>query len=74
MSEPLVGNVSDTARWVAVYRAWESERPDALFHDRFASRFAGDRGRAIAAKMPRSARTGWPIVMRTRVIDDLITA
>jgi methyltransferase (TIGR00027 family) len=74
MVEPLVSNVSDTARWVAVYRAWESERPDALFTDPYASRFAGDRGRAIAAKMPRSARTGWPIVMRTKVIDDLIAA
>ena len=25
----LIGNVSDTARWVAVYRAMETERPDA---------------------------------------------
>jgi O-methyltransferase involved in polyketide biosynthesis len=42
MSQPLVSNVSDTARWVAVYRAWESARPDALFRDAFAERFAGD--------------------------------
>ena len=37
---PLVSNVSDTARWVAVYRAWESARPDALFIDPFAERLA----------------------------------
>lgn len=42
-SSPVTG-VSDTARWVAVYRAWESARPDALFHDPFAQRLAGDRG------------------------------
>jgi methyltransferase (TIGR00027 family) len=70
---PLVTNVSDTARWVAVYRAWESARPDALFKDPYAERLAGERGRAIAAKMPRQARSGWPMVIRTLLMDDLIT-
>jgi O-methyltransferase involved in polyketide biosynthesis len=37
---PLIENVSDTARWVAMYRAQESSRPDALFHDPFAERLA----------------------------------
>jgi len=31
-------NISDTARWVAIYRALESERKDAVFHDPFARR------------------------------------
>ena len=31
--EPPIRNISDTALWVAVYRAEESERPDAVFHD-----------------------------------------
>jgi len=74
MGEPLVSNVSDTARWVAVYRAWESARPDALFRDPFAERLAGERGHAIAAIMPRQARNGWPIIVRTRLIDDLVMA
>jgi len=30
-SGPLIRNISDTALWVAVYRARETERPDALF-------------------------------------------
>ena len=72
MAEPLVSNVSDTARWVAVYRGWESARPDALFRDPYADRLAGERGRAIAAVAPRQARNGWPMVTRTKVIDDLI--
>jgi methyltransferase (TIGR00027 family) len=71
-SEPLIRNVSDTARWVAVYRAQESSRPDALFHDPFAERLAGERGRAIAATVPPQARSGWPMVTRTKVIDDLV--
>lgn len=68
----LVSNVSDTARWVATYRARESARPDALFRDPLAGRLAGDRGRAIVAAAPRQVRDGWWLVARTKVIDDLI--
>src|SRR2546422_199488 len=39
-----ITHVSDTARWVALYRAMESERPDALFRDPYARRLAGERG------------------------------
>ena len=60
MNTALVSNVSDTARWVATYRAWETARPDALFHDPLAARLAGEHGPAIAAMMPRQARSGWP--------------
>lgn len=67
-----VENVSDTARWVAVYRADESARPDALFRDSLADRLAGPRGRAIVAAAPRRLRQGWWLVARTKVIDDLI--
>jgi methyltransferase (TIGR00027 family) len=74
MPAPLVSNVSDTARWVAVYRALESARPDALFSDPFADRLAGERGRAIAALAPRLVRTGWPMVIRTKLMDDLVLA
>jgi methyltransferase (TIGR00027 family) len=74
MSEPLISSVSDTARWVAVYRAQESARLDALFKDPFADRLAGERGRAIAAVAPKQMRNGWPIVTRTKLMDDLILA
>jgi len=67
-----VATVSDTARWVAVYRAWESKRPDALFRDPYAEVLAGERGRAIAALMPRQARSGWPLIARTKLTDDVI--
>ena len=74
MNASPVSSVSDTARWVAVYRAWESARADALFHDPYADALAGERGRAIAALMPRQARSGWPIVARTKLIDDRVQA
>jgi methyltransferase (TIGR00027 family) len=66
-----VSNVSDTARWVAVYRATESARPDALFKDPLAERLAGQHGRDIVARVPRMMRSGWWLVARTKLIDDL---
>jgi len=74
MSASPISNVSDTARWVAVYRARESARPDALFRDPYAQLLAGERGQAIAALMPRQARSGWPLIARTKLMDDLILA
>ncbi|MFE3025298.1 class I SAM-dependent methyltransferase [Nocardia tengchongensis] len=71
--KPIISSVSDTARWVAVYRAIESARPDALFHDPLAGMLAGEVGPAIAAETTRvMGDHGWPIVARTKLIDDMI--
>jgi methyltransferase (TIGR00027 family) len=71
-SEPLIRNVSDTARWVAVYRAQETERPDPIFRDPFARRLAGDRGEQIARLMPLGGDNAWSIITRTYLIDAFI--
>src|SRR5207244_9883804 len=65
-------HVSDTARWVALYRAMESERPDALFHDPYARRLAGTRGEQVLAGMPKGKAFAWPMIVRTAVMDELI--
>jgi methyltransferase (TIGR00027 family) len=70
----LVSNVSDTARWAAAFRAIETSRPDAVFKDPFAERLAGEQGMAIAARSPRQVRNGWPVVVRTKLMDDLLLA
>src|SRR5437773_7838587 len=67
-----ISSVSDTARWVAMYRAMESERPDALFHDPYARRLAGERGERILACMEQGRTGAWPMVVRTAVMDELI--
>jgi methyltransferase (TIGR00027 family) len=67
-----ITHVSDTARWTALHRATESARPDALFSDPLAERLAGEQGRAIVARVPRSSRNGWWLVARTKIIDDAI--
>jgi methyltransferase (TIGR00027 family) len=71
MADSLIKGVSDTAFMVAAWRAAESERPDALFHDPFAARLAGEHGRAIVASL-RGFLGGWQVVIRTLIIDDLV--
>jgi methyltransferase (TIGR00027 family) len=71
--EPLIRDVSDTARWMAVYRAQETERPDAAFRDPFARALAGERGERIAAAMPFFQEHAWSAVARTYLFDRFIT-
>jgi methyltransferase (TIGR00027 family) len=66
-------NISDTANWVAVYRALESERPDALFRDPFARRLAGERGARIARDAEFAQRASWSFVARTVLFDRFIS-
>ncbi|MFI5059733.1 MAG: class I SAM-dependent methyltransferase [Candidatus Acidiferrales bacterium] len=70
--EPLIRNISDTARWVAVYRARENDRPDAIFRDPFARRLAGERGEQIANSMPLGRDNDWSMVTRTYLIDQFV--
>ena len=55
-----------------MYRAQESERADAVFHDSYARKLAGDRGMQIAATMPFAQRHSWSYVARTWLIDQVI--
>src|SRR6185437_14845508 len=70
--EQSVGHVSDTALWVAVHRATESKRKDALFRDPYAERLAGERGRQIAGELEPGNGAAWSIITRTAVLDELI--
>jgi methyltransferase (TIGR00027 family) len=67
-----IQNVSDTALWVAMYRAMETDRPDAHFRDPYARRLAGERGEQIVRAMPKGRSMSWPMVVRTKVFDDVI--
>jgi len=72
MTDPLIRNISDTARWVAVYRALESERRDAVFTDPYARALAGDRGEAIAKAIGMSEEMSWAVVARTHSFDRFV--
>ncbi|MGH7469661.1 MAG: class I SAM-dependent methyltransferase [Longimicrobiales bacterium] len=71
MTAPL-RNISDTARWVAVYRARENERADALFRDPFAARLAGEHGEEIAAGLRFAEKNAWSFIARTYLFDRFI--
>ncbi len=67
-----ITHVSDTALWVAVYRAMESAREDALFRDPYAQRLAGGRGKAIAQSQEQGGSGAWSVITRTAVLDEMI--
>src|ERR1700750_1523070 len=67
-----IESVSDTARWVAVYRAMETSRPDAIFRDPFAARLAGEKGNAIVDSMKRGRQMAGAMIVRRAVSDEII--
>ena len=72
MPNSPISHVSDTARWVAMYRAMETDRPDALFKDPYARRLAGEKGAEIIRTMRRVKSWAWPHIVRTAVFDDFV--
>ena len=69
----MIRGIGDTALWVAAHRAEESERADALFHDPFAARLAGNRGRELARQLDAGLPdAGLGTVVRTLVFDRII--
>jgi methyltransferase (TIGR00027 family) len=71
-SEPLVRDISDTARWAAFHRAVETERADAVFRDPLARRLAGSRGEEMYQALEAGNRPSWPWVVRTYLYDHFI--
>ena len=64
-----ISDVTDTALWVAAYRAEESQRKDALFKDPYATLLLGDAGSKVAIRTQGSRYTSWSVVIRTHIID-----
>ena len=73
MDEPLIRDISDTARWMAVFRARETERADAVFRDPFARALAGERGERIASALTFTEENAWSFTARTYLFDRFVT-
>ena len=67
-----VRNVSDTALWAAHFRAEESRRPDALFHDPYAEKLGARRGGEMANALPQGLSHAWAWVARTYLFDQML--
>ena len=59
---------------MAVYRARETRRSDAVFRDPFAKALAGERGEQIAKSIGFGEENDWPFVARTYLFDQVIKA
>jgi methyltransferase (TIGR00027 family) len=68
-----ITHVTDTAFWVACYRAEESQRPDALFRDPQVSLLIDGTDEKKTAEMWGSTWVRWSVVMRTIIIDRFIS-
>src|ERR1700704_574035 len=73
MTDPLIRDISDTARWMAVYRARETERPDAVFRDPFARALAGERGEQIAKAAGFGEENAWSFLPPPYLFDRFVT-
>jgi len=71
-AQAVVRNISDTARWAAVFRARETERADALFRDPYAERLAGKMGVDIANTLSEGNSHAWAWAARTYLFDQFI--
>ena len=69
MGDEEIQHTSESALLAAGWRAMESSRPDALFHDSLAAGLAGERGLRIAGTLPEGA---WVVAIRTVLIDAFI--
>ena len=72
-STSTVRGISDTARWVAYFRALETRRADALFRDPYAERLAGALGFNIANTLPDGNKHEWAWVARTYLFDQFLS-
>lgn len=72
-SSTSIQHVSDTAYWMATYRAQETKRADALFQDPLAEVLVGEHGKGIAESMKVFSQYAyWSLVTRTCIIDDYL--
>ena len=68
-----IQNISDTAFWVASYRAIESEKENPLFRDTLAGLLTGEYGKKVSNSMkPIAQYAYWSVTIRTRLIDEYI--
>jgi methyltransferase (TIGR00027 family) len=70
--QSAVQSISDTARWVAYFRAQETRRSDALFRDPYAEKLAGEQGFQIANSLPEGNKYEWAWVARTYLFDQFL--
>lgn len=67
-----MSKLSESAYLVALYRALESERSDALFQDPWARQLAGGQGQLLQTLLGHPQKYADVIAIRTHLIDELV--
>ncbi len=67
-----MNSIAKTAYLIAMYRALETERPGALFHDPFARYLSGQEGTLAAEVLGDKERNTTVIAIRTCAIDEML--
>lgn len=67
-----VEHVSDTALWIATFRARETARANGVVRDPLAARLAGERGERLVSRIPHAEQLEFAMIVRTTAIDRLI--
>lgn len=70
--ENTINHISDTALWIAAYRAKETQSSHPVIHDHLAEKLAGEKGFEMVATTPHTESMAFAMIVRTCAIDRLV--
>lgn len=70
--ENSINHISDTALWIAAYRAIETKSSHPAFKDHLAEKLAGEKGFEMVTTTPHSESMAFAMIVRTCAIDRLV--
>jgi methyltransferase (TIGR00027 family) len=70
--ENSINHISDTALWIAAYRAKETKSSHPVINDHLAEKLAGGKGFEMVATTPHTESMAFAMIVRTCAIDRLV--
>lgn len=70
--ENTINHISDTALWIAAYRAQETKSSHPVVKDHLAEKLAGKKGLEMVATTPHTESMAFAMIVRTCAIDRLV--
>src|SRR4051812_28264404 len=70
--ENSINHISDTALWIAGYRAQETKSSHPVVKDHLAEKLAGEKGIEMVATTPHTKSMAFAMIVRTCAIDRLV--
>lgn len=70
--ENTINHISDTALWIAAYRAKETNSSHPVINDHLAEKLAGEKGFEMVSTTPHTESMAFAMIVRTCAIDRLV--